>query len=138
MVWDDHEVENDYANDRGSTLLGATFLRLRAAAHQAYWEHQPLPKAMRPAGPDMRIHERYDWGRLARIHTVDDRQFRDHQTCAPMLRSFGSSTVAAPGCPELRDPRRSLLGAARERRLGAACPASWCSVATCTAPTSPT
>ena len=45
LVWDDHEVENDYANDRGERLAGAELLRLRAAAYQAWWEHQPVPLA---------------------------------------------------------------------------------------------
>jgi hypothetical protein len=55
MVWDDHEVENDYAGAHPSTPLGADMAALRAAAYQAYWEHQPLPKALRPRGMDMRI-----------------------------------------------------------------------------------
>ena len=42
MVWDDHEVENDYANDRGQAL-DADFPARRAAAYQAYWEHLPFP-----------------------------------------------------------------------------------------------
>jgi alkaline phosphatase D len=117
LVWDDHEVENDYANQRGQTLQGEPFLQLRAAAYQAAWEHQPYPKAWRPSGPDMRIYERYDWGRLARIHTVDDRQYRDPQVCLPPLRSGGSTTVLASDCPELRDERRTLLGMAQERWL---------------------
>ena len=35
LVWDDHEVDNDYANDRGQLLQGAALLRQRAAAYQA-------------------------------------------------------------------------------------------------------
>ncbi len=114
LVWDDHEVENDYANDRGPTLAGAPMLALRAAAYQAAWEHQPCPKAWRPRGPDMRIYERYDWGRLARIHAIDDRQYRDPEACLPAGRTGGSTTVMAADCAELRDPRRTLLGAAQE------------------------
>ena len=115
MVWDDHEVENDYANDRGQTLEFG-FLSRRAAAYQAYWEHLPFPNAARPRGADMRIYERYDWGRLARIHAVDDRQFRDYQVCAPFGRG-GSNTVTPAACPDLLDPKRTLLGAAQERWL---------------------
>ena len=111
-VWDDHEVENDYANDRGQTLE-RDFLLRRAAAYQAYWEHMPFPNSARPRGPDMRIFERYDWGRLARIHAVDDRQYRDHQACSPFGRG-GSSTVTPAACPELLDPKRTLLGTAQE------------------------
>ncbi|MBI3369798.1 MAG: alkaline phosphatase D family protein, partial [Burkholderiales bacterium] len=116
-VWDDHEVENDYANDRGQTLSGADELRLRAAAYQAAWEHQPYPKAWRPRGPDMRVYERWDWGRLARIHAVDDRQYRDHQACLPSGRVGGSTTVNLADCKALLDPKRTLLGAEQERWL---------------------
>ena len=41
VTWDDHEVDNDYANDR-SEHLDAQFLVRRAAAYQAYYEHMPL------------------------------------------------------------------------------------------------
>ena len=114
-VWDDHEVENDYANDQGESLM-PDFLARRAAAYQAYWEHMPFPKASRPTGADLRIYGRHDWGLLARIHAVDDRQYRDHQACQRMGRG-GSSTVLLKDCAELRDPKRSLLGAAQERWL---------------------
>ena len=117
LVWDDREVENDYANARGSTLSGAALLRLRSAAYQAWWGHQPVPKAMRPVGPDARIFHRLDWGSLARIHALDDRQYRDPQVCLPFGRSGGSSWVDAADCRALADPSRSLLGAAQERWL---------------------
>jgi alkaline phosphatase D len=115
MVWDDHEVENDYANDQGQAL-DADFPARRAAAYQAYWEHLPFPAALRPRSPDMRIFERYDWGRLARIHAIDDRQYRDPQAC-PRSGRGGASTVTPKDCPALLDPRRTLLGAQQERWL---------------------
>jgi alkaline phosphatase D len=117
VVWDDHEVENDYADEDGSTLFGASLRRLRAAAYQAWWEHQPVPKAMRPVGPDARIFHRLDWGRLARIHALDGRQYRDIQACRPLGRLGGASMVDAEACVELQDPKRSMLGAAQEHWL---------------------
>jgi len=115
LVWDDHEVENDYANDRGQDLAPG-FLDRRAAAYQAYWEHQPFAPSLRPRGPDMRIFDRYDWGRLARLHALDDRQYRDPQAC-PKPGRGGANTVTPAACPALLDPRRSLLGAEQERWL---------------------
>jgi alkaline phosphatase D len=115
LVWDDHEVDNDYAGLQGQDLQ-PDFAALRAAAYQAYWEHLPFPKAARPQGPDMRIHGRVDWGTLARIHLLDDRQYRDPQPC-PKPGRGGSNTVAAADCEALVDPKRSLLGAAQERWL---------------------
>ncbi|MED5620831.1 alkaline phosphatase D family protein [Ideonella sp. BN130291] len=115
LVWDDHEVENDHAGLLGE-VLEQDFVRRRAAAYQAYWEHLPFPKAWRPRGPDMRIHARWDWGTLARIHTLDDRQYRDPQVC-PKPGRGGSNTVALKNCPALLDPKRTLLGEPQERWL---------------------
>jgi len=115
-VWDDHEVENDYAAGRPQGGPDPLFGARRAAATQAYWEHMPFPKAMRPRGTDMRLFDRYDWGTLARIHTLDDRQYRDVQAC-PRPGRNGSNTVALKDCPDLLDAKRTLLGADQERWL---------------------
>ncbi|HEY7070408.1 MAG TPA: alkaline phosphatase D family protein, partial [Acidimicrobiales bacterium] len=40
VVWDDHEVDNDYADWR-SEDLDPQFIARRAAAYQAYFEHMP-------------------------------------------------------------------------------------------------
>ena len=115
VVWDDHEVDNDYAGLAGQDLQ-ARFGLQRAAAYQAYWEHLPFAKAQRPRGPDMRIVGRLDWGRLARIHLLDDRQYRDVQAC-PRPGRAGSNTVRLRDCPALLDAKRTLLGAEQERWL---------------------
>ena len=115
LVWDDHEVGNDYANLQGQELE-PDFAAQRAAAYQAYWEHMPFPKAARPRGPDMRITGRLDWGTLARIHLLDDRQYRDVQVC-PKPNRGGSNTLALKDCPAFLDPKRTLLGAEQERWL---------------------
>ena len=117
LVWDDHEVSNDYAGFRGEDLAVDMHAR-RAAAYRAYWEHMPFPRAARPVDADMRITGRVDWGRLARIHLLDDRQYRDPQVC-PKPGRGGSSTVLANQCPALADPARSLLGAEQEAWLAA-------------------
>ena len=115
LVWDDHEVGNDYAGLQGQELE-PDFKAQRAAAYRAYWEHMPFPKSARPVDADMRITGRLDWGRLARIHLVDDRQYRDPQAC-PKPGRGGSNTVALKDCPALLDPQRTLLGSAQERWL---------------------
>jgi alkaline phosphatase D len=117
LVWDDHEVDNDYAGLQGQDLDPGFPLR-RAMAYQAYWEHLPFPKAARPVGPSMRIFERFAWGRLATIHALDDRQYRDPQAC-PRPGRGGSNTLPERDCPALRDPARSLLGAEQEAWLAA-------------------
>jgi alkaline phosphatase D len=114
-VWDDHEVDNDYAALQGQSLQ-TDFAAQRRAAYRAYWEHMPFPKALKPSGADLRIYGRTEWGSLACIHLLDDRQYRDPQAC-PREGRGGANTVRLRDCPELADPKRSLLGAAQERWL---------------------
>jgi len=116
VTWDDHEVENDYAGPVGGFPL-EDFAARRAAATQAWWEHLPLPQAARPRGPEVPIYRRVDWGRLARIHLLDNRQYRSPQACPPPGRLLGAGWVGAGECSELDDPRRSLLGMNQERWL---------------------
>jgi alkaline phosphatase D len=129
LVWDDHEVDNDYANEwPEDDMPAAAFLARRAAAYRAYYEHQPLPASMRPDGPAMRIHTTLDWGGLARFCLLDDRQYRSRHACPRSGRFGGSNTVDIAQCPELFDPGRTMLGAAQERWLEtelARSPARW-------------
>lgn len=115
VIWDDHEVANDYAGDQGERLE-PDFPARRAAAYQAWWEHMPLPRRLRPVQGRTTIHGRLDWGRLARLQWVDDRQYRDPQACPPAGRG-GSHVIHARDCASLADAQRSMLGAAQERWL---------------------
>jgi alkaline phosphatase D len=117
-IWDDHEVENDYANLRGQTL-DQDFTARRAAAYQACWENLPYPLSARPVGPNARIWGATDWGNLARILAVDGRQYRDAQVCTKPGRG-GSNTVTLKECPALADLKRSLLGNEQEQWLSQA------------------
>lgn len=115
LTWDDHEVANDYAGARTESL-DPQFLLRRAAAYQAYYEHLPLPPAMRPGPHDMRIYHAHDHGQLARILMLDNRQYRTPQPC-PSPNRGGSSTVRLSACPELEDPQASMLGPMQEAWL---------------------
>ncbi len=114
MTWDDHEVVNDYANDLDRNFSDPqVFLRRRAAAYQAYFEHMPVRLGPNPAHPSqMRIHDRLAWGQLADVWTLDCRQYRDHQACPDPNRGGGRVVV---GCDALTDPSRSMLGMVQER-----------------------
>ena len=117
VTWDDHEVDNDYAADRSQDLdPPALFLRRRAAAYRAYYEHMPLPKWARPGGPDMQLYCRWAFGALAQFHVLDGRQYRSHQAC-PREGRGGSNVVAAEDCRERLNPERTLLGQKQERWL---------------------
>jgi alkaline phosphatase D len=118
VIWDDHEVDNDYAGLQGQGL-DPGFAARRAAAYRAWWEHMPVPPALRPsAAGTLSIHGRLDWGRLARLHWLDGRQYRDPQPC-PRGGRGGSATVRPRECPVLFDAGRSLWGAAQEHWLQA-------------------
>ena len=115
ITWDYHEVDNDWAGNVSQGLEPQFEVR-RAAAAKAYWEHMPFTQAMRPRGPEIRLYGHYDWGSLARILMLDDRQWRDPQVC-PKPGRAGSNTVSLAECPAFLDPRRSLLGSAQEQWL---------------------
>jgi len=114
MTWDDHEVSNDYGGDQDrSNPPVAEFLKRRAAAYQAYYENMPLRRTVKPVGPNMRLYRTLDWGRLARVAVIDDRQYREHRACD--VQSKDKLIPAA--CPERSDPARSMLGARQEAWL---------------------
>jgi alkaline phosphatase D len=117
VTWDDHEVDNDYANDRSQDLdAPESFLLRRAAAYQAYYEHMPLPAWARPHAHAMQLYTALDYGRLARFFVLDTRQYRSHQACAPTGRG-GSTVVRAEDCDARLDPRLTMLGARQEEWL---------------------
>jgi alkaline phosphatase D len=108
VLWDDHEVLNNYGGDRppvgaagpGTDLRG--FALRRAAAYQAWWEHQPV-RLDPPVAGSLRVHRALDWGALARILVLDERQYRSDPACPDARGGVGD-------CPERTDPRRSMLG----------------------------
>jgi alkaline phosphatase D len=114
VTWDDHEVQNDYANDR-SQDLDPNFLQRRTAAYQAYFEHMPLPLSALPQGPALRLYDRYAFGDLLQIHVLDDRQYRTHQACAAQGR--GGSNRVQEACTERVEPQRTILGVEQEQWL---------------------
>jgi alkaline phosphatase D len=123
VTWDDHEVDNDYANDRSQDLdPPEAFLARRAAAYQAYYEHMPLPGWARPSGPDMQLYAALPYGRLASFFVLDGRQYRSHQACTRPGRG-GSNVIRQEECEARLDPALSFLGSRQEswlyERLGA-------------------
>ena len=115
ITWDDHEVENDYANDRGNKLPQPDFLQRRAAAYRAWYEHMPVRKSLRPQGPEAIIYGALRIGSLAQFYVLDNRQYRSHQVCARAGRG-GSATVSSE-CIERLNPNLTLLGTQQESWL---------------------
>jgi alkaline phosphatase D len=110
VIWDDHEVDNNYADDNheGGDPPDQFLLR-RAAAYRAWWEHMPVRLPV-PVGPDLTIYRSFEWGGLASLFLLDGRQYRNDQAC-------GVEDLSPP-CPEWEDPTRSMLGADQEAWLG--------------------
>ena len=102
VTWDDHEVDNNYADlhdEKGMTP--ERFALRRAAAYQAYYEHQPLRLPQKPHGPDCAMYRRLSYGDLARFDVLDTRQYRSPQA---------NGDKAGPRDAELTDPNRVLMG----------------------------
>jgi alkaline phosphatase D len=119
VTWDDHEVQNDYADKWSQTFDDPVeFLKRRAAAYQAFYEHMPVrPSTSLPNGPDMRIYDRFRFGELAEISLIDGRQYRSRAACWGPPDHGGNRVETEAACPELRQPDRTLLGAEQERWL---------------------
>lgn len=109
VTWDDHEVDNDYADEiPEDDQSREAFLRRRAAAYQAYYEHMPLRSFAMPNGPDMQLYRRLTFGDLAEINVLDTRQYRTDQPCNDGIK---------PRCAEAFDPAATMTGAAQEQWL---------------------
>jgi alkaline phosphatase D len=119
ITWDDHEVQDDYA-DRWSKTFDdpEDFLRRRAAAYQAFYEHMPLrPSRSRPQGPALRLYDRFAYGDLVEFSMLDERQYRAREACARPPNTGGGHLEFDAMCAERRDPSRSILGAPQEAWL---------------------
>ncbi len=127
LIWDDHEVENNYAGTTAATSpqdpsQTATFADRRTQAYRAWWEHTPTRLAAPVDGEPYTIYRSVDYGELARISVLDGRQFRSGQEC-------GSPTLSPdPPCEAVFDPARTMLGDEQEAWIAerfASSPATW-------------
>ncbi|MDH5238201.1 MAG: alkaline phosphatase D family protein, partial [Acidimicrobiia bacterium] len=94
ITWDDHEVEDNYADLQpggiGVTLGESTpenFPPRRAAAYQAWWENLPI-RGPAPIDGDLRIYRHLECGGLVRFAVVDDRQYR-----SPIVQGEGGGDL---------------------------------------------
>jgi alkaline phosphatase D len=119
MTWDDHEVQNDYADYWNQTFDDqATFLKRRADAYQAYYEHMPLrPSLSRPNGPNMRVYDRFSFGDLAQFSVVDGRQYRSKPACYGEGKKGRGHLETNKSCPERLEESRNMIGQAQEAWL---------------------
>jgi alkaline phosphatase D len=108
-VWDDHEVEDNYADGLASSHAqpGMTnnghprrisIQERRANAYQAYFNYMPR---LRFDGDRDRIYEHVRIGKLVDLILTDERQYRDQQPC--------DDGQLVP-CPDEQNPNRTMLG----------------------------
>ncbi|UFP94298.1 alkaline phosphatase D family protein [Gloeobacter morelensis] len=102
-LWDDHEVFNNYA---GRDLVSEEQKARQLAGYTAFLEYLPVepvtPLTVVDDKAVVRLYRKLSFGALADLFVLDLRQFRDGVVCA--------SDFLSPGCPELEDPSRTMLG----------------------------
>ncbi len=107
-IWDDHEVEDNYAGDRpggAASSRRVEFAARRANGYRAFFEHMPRVGSGR-------VYGRYSLG-AADLFLLDTRRYRDDQPCNP-----DDAFVSQPCPPSVTDaPGRTLLGAAQKAWL---------------------
>jgi alkaline phosphatase D len=107
VTWDDHEVENNYADmipEKGQSV--EEFVQRRVAAYQAYYEHMPLRRSSMPHGVDMQLYRQFSYGNLTNFMVLDSRQYRSDQA---------NGDKSSPQTAESLDPSRTLLGGEQEQ-----------------------
>jgi alkaline phosphatase D len=118
VIWDDHEVLNDYAG--GSVRAGESgrIARHMSWGYQAWYEHMPVPasvltqgvKGLVEQGAELRIYDTLDWGDLARFYLFDMRQYRSNHVDCGIAKGFKPNE-----CADWQNPTRTMLGAEQER-----------------------
>ncbi len=115
ITWDDHEVDNDYADDASENDdERQSFLERRAVAYQAWYEHMPV-RLEPPSGPDYDIYRSFAHGDLLRFHVLDTRQYRsDQQRGEPFVPQLGQA-VQVRDDELVWSPEHTMLGEAQHQ-----------------------
>ncbi len=107
VVWDDHEVANDYSGLAPEfDVPSKEFTARRAAAYQAFYEHMPIRSFTSREPGELRIYRRLKYGRLAEFTMLDDRQYRTDNPCGD---------GEAYRCDEALNGDYTMLGGRQER-----------------------
>jgi alkaline phosphatase D len=108
-IWDDHEVEDNYAGDlpgdAATDRRGVGFKARQLGAYRAYFEWMPFRRPERRNTPNFRS---LRLGSAAELFLLDERQYRDDQPC--------DDQFFVP-CASADDPGRTLLGEGQKEWL---------------------
>lgn len=109
VTWDDHEVDDNYANAIAvDEQTPKQLLIRRAAAYQAFYEFMPIRLPSGRQGASMQIYRPLQFGTLMDMIILDTRQYRNDQACGDGMK---------PSCDQHREPNRTLLGEAQKEWL---------------------
>jgi alkaline phosphatase D len=115
LIWDDHEVDNDWAGDYNQENMEFdAFVKRKSAAFKAYFEHMPLRLAATPKNNSLRLYQRTIIGDLLQFDLIDCRQYRNAPACMrePTLHR-GYKAI----CDEAKSKEHSFLGKEQESWL---------------------
>ncbi|MBU4433930.1 MAG: alkaline phosphatase D family protein [Alphaproteobacteria bacterium] len=108
VIWDDHEIDNNWVSDTDQDGTDPKLFNLRRqAAAQAYYEHMPLRASAFPVGTSLQIYRRAAYGDLLELNLLDTRQFRTDQPCGD---KWGA-------CGELENLKAEVVGLKQEKWL---------------------
>ncbi|MEJ7797127.1 MAG: alkaline phosphatase D family protein [Solirubrobacteraceae bacterium] len=114
VTWDDHEIDNNWADHIPQDPDRQTpqdFRRRRMAAIRAYYEHMPLRRRSAGTGASLPLYRRFSYGTLATFNVLDGRQYRSDQSCGDPFIKLNSD------CAERYDAANTMLGSKQERWL---------------------
>lgn len=120
VTWDDHEVQNDYA-ELHAGFSGAPvqdFAARRRDAYQAFYENMPVRYAdfaqlLNRQSDQVKVFGSAKFGQLATLYNLDNRQYRHRQACTPGDRP-GGARINPQHCELLGQEYRTLLGEQQE------------------------
>jgi alkaline phosphatase D len=123
-VWDDHEVEDNYAGtspdsaqpdptlENNDAPRRVPFGERRTNGYKAFFEAMPR---MQHKGDPNAIYGSVKLGGMVELFLTDQRQYRDPQPC---------NDVQLQGCPDDNTPGRTMLGSAQKSWFKGAVPKS--------------
>ncbi len=120
QLWDDHEFGNDchqdFHPDNNTSPNTATTAQpgLRQAANQAWAEYGLADVVFDPRKDwedSVKVYRKFSFGTLADLIVTDERLYRDGPPCGDGI-TFGR--YFSIGCPAMRNPARTMLGAAQK------------------------
>ncbi len=98
IMWDDHEVFNDYAGTTVDTVAPGR----RQDGYQAFMEYMPMAPQSTTDPNELRMYRKVPFGLLMDLILTDERQYRDPLIC--------DTSFFTTGCEGLDDPNRTMLG----------------------------